>query len=809
MGLYCKYSIALIYIDCYIFFRIINNKNRKNEFKLISFRRYSRYIKLIFTKNVLEVIIIFSIISNSIILMQNYKYDNLYKKLDQKNIFLKGIVVSIKNEKYKVKLNNKTFIYLYTNDVLEIGEEIEIHGVFSLPNENKNYKGFNYKNYLKTLKVYGHIKASNINIISKNNINFILKQTNKIHEKINNLIDKNFGYYTRGVLKAILIGNKDEIDENIKQIFSESNISYILAISGMHINYIILIVSYISSQIIGKHFSKIITSIVLVLYMFITNFSPSVVRATIIGIIMLMSNFVYRKNDLWESLGISGLLILIYNPFLLQDIGFILSFMGTIGIVVFMPNLKETVNIYFNELERKSINKKNKIEKILLKIRKNKIIKVIEETIIVTLSANIAIFPIILLYFNKINITNIIIGVIISFVIVPIIVLGFLFIILRSNFLVQILEILLRVLIKFANIGSKLPLNQIYFVTPSLIHILIYYFLVLCINFLIKIKNEKNPNEFYKRINKLINLFKFKIRQNNRIVKKIFVCLLLIFFLYKLFPKDLKIYFIDVGQGDSTLIVTPHNKKILIDGGGNENSEFDIGKETLMPYLLDRKIINIDYMIISHFDSDHVQGLFYVLQEMKVKNVIIGTQFEENINLEKFIDIIKEKKIKVKVVKEGTRINIEKKLFFDVISPSFSQNINENLLNNNALVIKLNYKTSKNNFSMLFTGDIEEKKENILISKYCDTKVLKSTILKVAHHGSKTSSTEKFLKLVEPKIAVIGVGKNNIYGHPNSNVIKRLQRLNCCIYRTDLNGEISFRINFNGKIKTKVNNKVK
>lgn len=163
------------------------------------------------------------------------------------------------------------------------------------------------------------------------------------------------------------------------------------------------------------------------------------------------------------------------------------------------------------------------------------------------------------------------------------------------------------------------------------------------------------------------------------------------------------------------------------------------------------------------------------MQEIKIKNVIIGRQFEDSKNLQEFTKIIKKKKINVIVADTGDRINIEKNLYFDVLFPDNSKMISENAINNNALVCKLYYR----NFTCLFTGDIEEETEKVLTSKYKGTDILKSTVLKVAHHGSKSSSTEGFLNLVQPKIALIGVGENNKFGHPNSDVIKRLKNLRC------------------------------
>lgn len=175
------------------------------------------------------------------------------------------------------------------------------------------------------------------------------------------------------------------------------------------------------------------------------------------------------------------------------------------------------------------------------------------------------------------------------------------------------------------------------------------------------------------------------------------------------------------------------------------------GKNILLPYLLDRGITKIDYIIISHFDLDHCQGLLYVLEKIKVKNVIIGKQFETCGNYEEFIKIVKERKIKVNVVEVGEKINIEKGIYFNVLWPDSKNKVNQNIINNNSLVCKLIYK----DFSMLFTGDIEEIAEKELLNKYKKTNLLKSTILKISHHGSKTSSIEDVIKQISPKIAVI------------------------------------------------------
>ncbi len=199
-----------------------------------------------------------------------------------------------------------------------------------------------------------------------------------------------------------------------------------------------------------------------------------------------------------------------------------------------------------------------------------------------------------------------------------------------------------------------------------------------------------------------------------------------------------------------------------------------------------------------------MDGILTILQELKVGKVYISKQIEKSDNYEKFLEIINDKKIKVYEVIAGDRIQIEKNLYFDILWP-INKQINTNIMNNNAIVCNLHYK----DFSMLFTGDIEEIAEQQIIELYSKNKnMLRANILKVGHHGSKTSSTSEFINIVKPQIAVIGVGKNNKFGHPSDVILKRLNNLNCNIFRTDLNGEISIKIDKKGKykIKKQINN---
>lgn len=179
--------------------------------------------------------------------------------------------------------------------------------------------------------------------------------------------------------------------------------------------------------------------------------------------------------------------------------------------------------------------------------------------------------------------------------------------------------------------------------------------------------------------------------------------------------------------------------------------------------------------------------MLYVLKEIKVETVIIGKQYESCENYEEFQRIVNTKKINIHIVEAGNKIRIDNSLYFYVLWPTNTNMISDNAINNNSLVCKLIYK----NFSMLFTGDIEEIAEKVILSKYVNkTELLNADILKVAHHGSKTSSIKEFINTVSPKYAVIGVGKDNKFGHPSEKTLETLNDKNVKIYRTDISGEI-------------------
>ena len=693
-----------------------------------------------------------ALIGNTQVLYLKNKYLEIYK--DDKSIIsatavvIKGPSEGEYNYKYTVKArtgkykNKKFIVYINKKNkkLLEYGDLIEIKGEYSAPEVARNYKGFDYSQYLKTLNIYGTIKVEESKIINKNQLSPILISINNIKEKMIDNANRNMPKRTANLLLGILIGERDNIQEDIIESFRTANLSHILAVSGAHTSYIILGITYlISKSKTPKRIGYIITIINLLIFIIITGASYSVVRACIMAIVVIGAKICYRKENFFTSICISLIIILIQNPFAINDIGLKLSFMGTTGIVIF----NKSITNFF----------------IKLKIKQK-----IAEVLSVTFSAQLMIMPITILNFNTISLTFFISNILASPLLGIIIIFGFISIFISSilnpisKILFLILHIFLELLILVSKVTEKIPGSSILVKTPNILFAIVYYILILFFNYFFVIK--QNPTRrFHKKIIKIITIK--NIKNAFKVIAVVFLIMLLLTKIVRIINPTLKIYFIDVGQGDSTLIVTPKNKKILIDGGEGKTN-------VLFQYLLDRRINKIDYIIISHFDSDHCNGLIEIIEKMRVENIVMSKQSKESEEYKKILEIIKQKNIKVSSVKAEDKIIIEKNLYIKILNPAEKFEFQD--LNNNAIVAKLVYK----NFSMLFTGDIEKAEEN-LAKKYKNE--LKSTILKVAHHGSKTSTSEEFLKYVEPQIALIGVGENNKFGHPNQITIEKLKNI--------------------------------
>lgn len=760
MGLYLKINTVLFVFLCLIVLYVL-------------FIFFSKYFKsgVKFSKFFLLLCIIIIFVSYVWTLIKETKFKTLCFETTEIQSF-QGIVVDVQKQSdyfdnYIIEIQSINGDYKYKNikvflmvknkdgsDTLEYGDLIDGYGCFEKPEVRRNYKGFDYSQYLKTKNVYMICKSDYMAInIRKRNCIFVGKMwitnlRNKLNSNLQKILDKDCA----SVACSILLGDSSSIDDAQRQCFSDASLLHILAISGMHVSYVVMFWTF-SLKKCDTRKRKIFLIIFLIFFMNLTGCSPSVERAVLMSCIAISSKLFYRKSDTINNIALSCLIILISNLYNILNLGFQLSFLGTLGIVLFNDKILGYVDGFI----------------------KNKFLKKVCLIVVMGISANIMIVPILINTYNTISFTFIVSTILVTPILFIMIIVGYLTLLvsLVSLKFASIIAVPFSIVINIFNYIAKFSSNILFlkFVisTPSLIEFILYYLIVFCI--------------FFKK---------------RFIIKIVIICTILcvVSTVCNNKAKGITVYFIDVGQGDSCLIKTESNKTVLIDGGGSETGNYDIGKNVLVPYLLDRKITKIDYIFVSHFDSDHVQGLFSVMENLKVKNAVISKQGEVSDNYKYFLKLVNEKKINVIMVKAGDRIQIDKSAYFDILWPQ-TELINANVLNNNSIVCKLHYK----NVSILFTGDIEKISEEKISSFYKNS--LKSTVLKVAHHGSKSSSIQEFIDCVQPQIALIGVGEGNKFGHPNSDVIERLKSAGCVIYRTDRCGEIQLDISNRGRIRVK------
>ena len=566
--------------------------------RYIQDKKIIRIIKLWLNKSVIILLIVTAVFGYGYI----YYIENTYKKIYMLSgkVEIEGIVVSepIINEYNKTyelkvhKINNKkispkkfSFIVDKKQKDLEYGACIYCTGEYIKPNSRRNFKGFSYENYLKIKKNYGTIRAIEKSKTKyKNKISIVRRLSYRLKMKIINSTGTIFTKEEEGVVLGIILGNTENITDETKDAFSGSSLSHLLAVSGAHISYIVLgLTTFFRKLRISKKINYILTAILLIFYLFVIGFTASATRAVIMTIFLLLQIVFCRKQDLATTISFSLCIILLENPYKILDVGLLLSYLGTLGIT-----------IIFNKIKSKD----------------KKLIDKLKDMCILTISAQVLILPVMAICFNTISFTFIISNLIASIIIGPIIIFGFILILISffnmyiSKIFAKPYIVLLKVLINVANYSSKIPISRIYVKTPYMISIILYYLFIAILIIIFEI--QKSNRKFIKeKLQSILTCIKYKILKNKKSLCVCIALIILISIFINQIPSGLKIYFIDVGQGDSTLIVTPLNKTILIDGGGNENS--NVGKNILLPYLLDRRIRKLDYVFISHFDTDHVR----------------------------------------------------------------------------------------------------------------------------------------------------------------------------------------------------------
>lgn len=694
---------------------------------------------------------------------------------------------------------------------LDYGDQIEVTGVLNIPSGMRNPGGFDYRSYLAISRVSAimHVKEDNIISIEAGEKISFLKIGNFLRKSIVNVINNSLGPEQAGLLNGMLTGYRKGISKDIETAFRASGLSHILSVSGLHVAFIMVPFAFIFKKSgINRVLSNILITLILVFYIAITGLAPSVLRSVIMAVMILMGQIIWKEADTLNSLSLACIILLISNPHLLFSVGFQLSFAATLSIVLFNRNINKNLrmlikSIFKYDAEYRHNNKTsvksrlapglNPREAVIRGIRAyfsaENIIKKITSILSTTIAAQVGILPLGIMYFNEISIISVISNLLVAPFTGIIMVIGLIMAIAGhislniSKLLGVFNNIFINVLIYISVISARIPFSVLKIGISSFLIVIIYYVLIWFFLW-------------------------FKPKNKIKISKRFYIysglCITLIIFIVNLVPGQLEVTFLDVGSGDSIFIKTQEGKTILIDGGGEKGKTEDqpnTGEQIVIPFLLDRGVTKLDLVVASHGHADHIIGLYSVLEQLKVENVILP-DYKEGGELNNIIDICMDRNIKVMHCKEGDNIYLDKDTYFQVFNPPYEVNRMENgesSLNNNSLVLNLIYK----NVKMLFTGDIEKEAEKLLVDNNRGEGAITCVhVLKVPHHGSDTSSTMDFVEMVKPRVAVVSVGKNN-YGHPSGDVLNRYENIGTKIYRTDINGAVI--IMTNGKtIKVKV-----
>ena len=631
------------------------------------------------------------------------------------------------------------------------------------PTDFKNPGAFKFKRYCLSRKIsaLGYIDdpawIKKIGIVSGHPVRLAIES---IRERIANSLDAISDPDLRSVARALLIGDGSHIAEKTKEDFRRSGLMHILVISGLNVGFVALAVFFVIKWLLVLPAglaarvnifkpAAAVTIAAVWLYAYITGAEVSVTRAAIMATVYLAGICIDKRQDVFTSLALAALIILADSPLAIYDISFQLSFITVLTIALIYPRLAEKFSGY------------QKFKRYLF------------QAIAVSIAATIGAAPLIAYYFHYSSLIGIIANIFAvpwaGFVITPLsLIVGLIAAI--SPPLAATPAILWSYLIiplaKIAEFTAQISAPFIIALTPPKLTVLMFYHVMI-----------------------FVSLKKY-LRYASIAIALCSVVLIGGFALQRgwFMPNRLEVIFLDVGQGSSAVIKFPTGKVMIIDGGGNAKSQFDIGKFVIAPYLWHRGISKVDWLIATHAHPDHYKGLGFLAEEFHPNEFWWnGAEPEEeekeewNAFIERIKPFVRPELVEARKFNEGG-VSVE------FLSPPSEIPAHWNI-NDTSIVTRITYGEK----SFLFTGDIEADAEENLVKQLRGASDGRETILQVPHHGSSSSSTRGFLETIRPKIAVIQAGENNRYGFPTEGVLTRLKDVGAEIKRTDQDGAIEFK----------------
>ena len=619
-------------------------------------------------------------------------------------------------------------------------------------NKARNFGNFDEENYYQSLGFGYKLKTERIFNLSKN-YDYIRQSLFELKTKIVEIFDEALNSSKAGIFKAIVAGDKSDIENETKNLYQKNGIAHILAISGLHISLIGMGIF----GLLNKKFSILVSGIIsmsfMILFCIMSGESVSAVRATIMFILRIVALILGKSYDMLTSLSFAGIILLISNPLYIENSSFLLSFLAILAIALLAANIQKFLGVN---------NRKNKILSMLIS---SVSVFVLTLPVIANSYFEISIFSIAL---------NLIVIPLMSFILGSAIFSAFFGIIsiALSRFVIGMGVFLLDAINLLCIITDKIPLNVIVTGNLSSVKIFVFYGVVAIFIFVI---------------------CRLNMSGKKKLITSILTFAILLIIVFVKFPDGkLHISFFDVDQGDGILITTPDDVTFMIDGGSTSVSSVkEYRLESALKY---KKISHIDYAIVTHPDTDHISGLLEFINDDSNSSISIGSVYipllEGNENYEKLKETCNKKNIVFNNISEGMYFE-EDGLKISCLHPSKKYN-NSKSINAYSTVLDLEYY----DFSALFVGDLEDDGEKILLKN----NIHEFDLLKVSHHGSRNSSSEEFLKAIKPSYAIISAGINNMYGHPHKETLERLEKINAKIYCTASHGQIDAEIDNKGNV---------
>jgi competence protein ComEC len=610
-----------------------------------------------------------------------------------------------------------------------LGDEISFTGTIIPISEKRNPHDFNYKAYLRSQDISVQVKAEDLIKITPNE---------KIlawvwwREKALDLVEKNFDAETAPIAKALLVGYKQDLDSESKSAFARSGLSHIMAVSGLHVGFIVapfwVIIPYFWTKKRGSIIGLGLLILLLVIYAGITGFSPSVMRASVMAGFLSFGKLFHRQNNSINLTAVAAVCLLIYNPEQLFEIGFQLSFSAVLIILLILPVIQKTLPYW-------------------LQIRwYGKPLMVV----IVSIVVQFGLYPLQVHYFGEISLVS------------PI----------ANALFVPLLGIVVPLSLIALLATAILPIAGFVLNYPSLL------FLGWMNDFVTMAAKwdwawttaSIGSNLIF--IGWLFLIFMISAWQIPALKWKMGIgvlatlCLMLSLSVgKKIQPAKLTVTFFDVGQGDAALLQTPSGKNVIIDAGVWSPS-YNSGKSVILPHLKAAGIEKLDAVFLSHPHADHIGGIIDLMEGIKI-DIIYNSGYEYDSNLyQSYLALANKKAIPIKTLIAGDTVGLDPAMLILAMGPEGKRYNSDP--NEHSLVLNVVYGRSE----FLFTGDAGIHQEQRLVEAYGG--LLDTDLLKVGHHGSRTSSGIQFLAEVTPELAIISLAESNRFRHPHKEALGRL-----------------------------------